>query len=316
MLESTDDDLSAAIEQLFSSGAPLLEPLGPLICCCGQDECLNHKAWQAKKLQLENQLHLSAELGAALLQRHEAHISRHKNCSLESNQNGDIHIFGSPQETDSVEDDFSQDNSGQNKDNHISELLKENDALTKELNELTINKEAMELSLATTQQQLQGAYTQISHLSILKAKYDALQKRLLVVQRERDDMEQERDIQSIKASVAQQKLTKSKAKADTLSSELRQLGDELKQKNHLHKEATESLVQVAKTQMQTLNTELRLTPVSENAEYTNILQSMSQNEEDLQQENMELRTFLSEARDELHALQQEVEEQQIHLPIQ
>lgn len=73
---STIDDLTLALSNF--SRVPSPEAISPLTCCCGKDDCENLKAWLHKRSQLEMRLTLSAEVGQALLQKHEAYVRQHE----------------------------------------------------------------------------------------------------------------------------------------------------------------------------------------------------------------------------------------------
>lgn len=92
---STIDDLTLALTNV--SRVPSPEPLRQICCCCGSEECEVTQAWLALKSRLESRLVLSAgesecqgghptipipaaEVGSALLQRHEACVRGHEVC--------------------------------------------------------------------------------------------------------------------------------------------------------------------------------------------------------------------------------------------
>ncbi|KAJ3776007.1 hypothetical protein FB446DRAFT_785497 [Lentinula raphanica] len=312
-LDNNSNNLSDTIQQLcekaFHSDSKLsLEHLGPLLCCCERAECSNYRTWQAQKSQLEEKLHLSAELGQALLKRHEAHNPRYQSGSNDTS----ISESSASEETHTLKKDA--EDRLEDPDDYISQLLQERDTLAGELEQTVTSKEAIELSLATAEQELHEAHTEISKLSVLRAKYETLQSRLLATEIERDDMRLERDIQAVKANVAEQKLTKSTAKIATLQSELHQIKGELKEKDRVQAKSTETTIRSTKSRLRTLQTALSQIPVPENAGYTEMLVSVSRHEEELRQENTELKSLLSETRDNLRTLQQEFEEQQVSLP--
>lgn len=93
---SNIDDLTLALMNF--SQVPSLESQQAICCCCGSPECKATKNWLELKEKLEKRLHLSAgmyvpcaslheqsvnihaEVGSALLQRHEAYVRRHEVC--------------------------------------------------------------------------------------------------------------------------------------------------------------------------------------------------------------------------------------------
>ncbi|KAJ3788914.1 hypothetical protein GGU10DRAFT_344963 [Lentinula aff. detonsa] len=290
-MTDTIDDLTLALNNF--SRVPSPEPSSLLSCCCQREGCENSKAWQAKKSRLENRLILSAEIGQALLQRHEAYVRRHENCSV-----NDGHL-----------------SSGDDNDTRLSELLKEKHALEKRLTQALVNNEVTEVSSKTLHQELQEARTMISRLSASHAKSIGWETRLSVAMRERDDMQQERDSESQRARLAESRFAALKDKTSKLQSDVRRLQDELEQKRLLRMESTESLLHDARSRIQMLHATLGSPSTSESAELTTVLESLVKDNEGLKRDNAELQTLLAESRDDLHALQQEVEEQRANMPM-
>ncbi|KAJ3907996.1 hypothetical protein F5879DRAFT_1054821 [Lentinula edodes] len=288
-LTNTIDDLTLALNNF--SRVPSPEPPSLLSCCCQREDCENLKAWQAMKLRLENRLILSA--GQALLQRHEAYVRRHENCSVNDGHSS----------------------SGEDSDSRLTELLKEKHVLEKRLTQALVNNEVTEVSSKTLYQELQEARTMISRLSTSHAKSIGWETRLSVVNRERDDMQQERDFESQRARLAESRFAALKDKTLKLQSEVRRLQDELEQKRLLRMESTESLLQNARSRIQILHTTFGSQSTSESAEVTNVLESLVNDNEGLKRDNAELQTLLAESRDDLHALQQEVEERRANMPM-
>ncbi|KAJ4479042.1 hypothetical protein J3R30DRAFT_3702071 [Lentinula aciculospora] len=288
-LTNTIDDLTLALNNF--SRVPSPEPPSLMSCCCQREECDNFKAWQAIKSKLENRLILSAEIGQALLQRHEAYVRRHENCSLNEGHSCN----------------------GEDGDIRLSELIKEKHALEKRLTQALVNNEVTEVSSKTLLQELQEARTMISRLSASHAKSIGWETRLSSVMRERDDMQQERDFESQRARLAESRFAALKDKTSKLHSEVRRLQDELEQKRLLRMESTASLLQDARSRIQTLHATLGSPSTSESAEFTKVLESLVNDNEGLKRDNAELQTLLAESRDDLHALQQEVEEQRANM---
>ncbi|KAG1772190.1 hypothetical protein EV702DRAFT_1246573 [Suillus placidus] len=73
---SNIDDLTLALMNL--SQVSSLESQQNICCCCGSTECQAMKSWLDSKEKLKKRLHLSAEVGSALLQRHEAYVRQHE----------------------------------------------------------------------------------------------------------------------------------------------------------------------------------------------------------------------------------------------
>lgn len=120
---STIDDLTAALSNFNRVPSP--EPPDATICCCGREDCESSRAWSALKNKLENRLILSAEVGQALLERHEAFVRRHEpghsvSASISSIQ-------------DIVEDHSTSKRTQEEVDARVAELVRENAVLEKRL---------------------------------------------------------------------------------------------------------------------------------------------------------------------------------------
>ncbi|KAJ3886551.1 hypothetical protein GG344DRAFT_81595 [Lentinula edodes] len=325
MLDDTD---TPADTTSITSAVPQLEPSSHLTCCCQQDDCSNFKAWKAIILRLENNFILSAEAGQALLQRYDALRLLYQDCSA----NNEDH------------------------DHRFSELLDKNHSLEKacllvdtdtetqrnlycmqKLDLALINNEAAEASAFTLHRELDEARATITRLSANHVDITTLGTRLLRLNGELDDMQQERDIALIKVSVNESKLKLSMEKASKLHSENRRLRKELRQKDQLHMDSNESLLQGAKSKIQklALNATVRLnephstddnyaahqlgstaTSTLENAELTKALETVYGHNENLKRHNDELQALLADAQDEIFTLREEVEVHLANPPIQ
>ncbi|KAE9407242.1 hypothetical protein BT96DRAFT_914824 [Gymnopus androsaceus JB14] len=286
-LDNTIDDLTLALNNF--SRVPSPEPPSLFTCCCQQEDCENFRTWQAVKSRLENRLTLSAEIGQALLRRHEAYVRRHENCSV-------------------------NDSNPSSGDERLSELLKEKHALEKRLTQALVNNEVTEVSSKTLHQELLEAQTMISRLSANHAKSIGWENRLSVVNKEKDDMQQERDFESQRARLAESRFAALKEKTSKLQSEVRRLQNELEEKRILRMESTESLLKDARSRIQMLHASIGGPSTdSENSELTKVLESLVDDNEGLKRDNAELQSLLAESRDDLYALQQEVEEQRANM---
>ncbi|KAJ7571938.1 hypothetical protein C8J56DRAFT_1176433 [Mycena floridula] len=278
---STIDDLTLALANF--SRVPSPEPPG-LSCCCGQ-ECENLRAWQEMKARLESRLTLSAEVGQALLHRHEAYIRRHE----VRRQNA----F----DEESIDDGYSTQDDA---DNRISELLAKNAALEKRLTQSVVNNEVTEVSNKTILQELQEAKTTISRLSAHQARSMGWDNRITQATKERDDMQQERDFESQRARVAESRFAALKEKTSKLQADVRRLQDELQEKRLHRLESSESILQDARQVLQ---------GGSDQPEVTKVLESLVDDNEVLKRDNMELQRFLADSREDMRALQEELDEQ-------
>ncbi|KAF9480191.1 hypothetical protein BDN70DRAFT_877945 [Pholiota conissans] len=289
---STIDDLTAALANF--SRVPSPDPLETLTCCCGKDDCENLKAWLELKSRLASRLVLSAEVGQALLQRHAAYVRQ-----TERNQSGP---FSEEQNTLQLSNDDLH--------HELEELLKEKAQLEKRLNQVLVNNEVTEVSNKTILNELQEARETISRLTAHHARSIGWDTRLSAAMKERDDMQQERDGETHRARLAESRFAALKEKTAKLQTEVRRLQDSLETKRHSRLELSESILQEARSRLDSVrNSQVGVSAQVEQDELTRVLESLVQDNEILKHDNNELQHLLSESREDLHAIQEELEEQ-------
>ncbi|KAJ3710711.1 hypothetical protein C8R42DRAFT_714408 [Lentinula raphanica] len=195
----------------------------------------------------------------------------------------------------------------------VSELMEEKQRLEKQLNQALVMSEVTEASSETLHQELKDARRTIAHLTVDNAKHLKLEARLLEVMKERDDLKQEREIESAKEKRTEQDIVQLHVKNSKLRSEIQQLQEELEQRDAHQKEYKGSLLQSTRAQIRRLYAKLSLTTASESIELKKSVEALCEHNEELMQYNRELEGFLADARDEIHALRQEIEEQAINV---
>ncbi|KAK2465890.1 hypothetical protein APHAL10511_001531 [Amanita phalloides] len=294
----TIEDLTAALAE-FSHRVPSPDPPLRLTCCCGKDACENMLNWLATKTELESRLRLSAEVGHALLQRHEAYVRRHENQIRTERQ---VSLSKSMHSIDSDEVQVSQED----RDNFVAELMKEKALLEKRLNQALINNEVSEASTKSILQELNEARSTISRLTASQARSTGWDSRLSAAVKERDDMQQERDIESQRAKLAESRFVVLKEKTAKLQTEVRRLEEALESKRIMHMESSEHNLQDARTRIQLLHS--GQLPTNEHDELMRVLESLVNDNEILKRDNGELHQLLSDCREDFHALQEQVEE--------
>ncbi|TFK62721.1 hypothetical protein BDN72DRAFT_848377 [Pluteus cervinus] len=306
---SNVDDLTAAITNF--SRVPSPEPTGTLACCCGKVDCENLLSWLHLKSRLESRLILSAEVGQALLQRHEAYVRKHEGHNKPLHGHSRLSIQTNADEEDSEEASKRQEEL----DTELSELYQENHNLKKQLNQALVNNEVTEVSSKTILQELQEAKTTISRLTAHHARSVGWDSRLHAAMKEKDDMQQERDSESQRARLAESRFAALRDKTAKLQVEVRRLQEALEEKRSHRLESSESLLSDVRARLEGWQTLMGPhTSADQEAELTRVLQSLVDDNETLKHDNAELQHFLSEAREELHALQEEVDEQRANLP--
>ncbi|KAF9238787.1 hypothetical protein BU15DRAFT_47300 [Melanogaster broomeanus] len=292
----TIDDLTHALTNF--SRVPSPEPQVQICCCCGSEDCEATKSWLALKSKLESRLILSAEVGSALLQRHEAYPSE----TTSRNASEDPVLGDAGREQIEV-------------DTRVVELLKENAVLGKRLTQALVNNEVAEASNKTALQELEDARSAVTRLTAHHARTVGLDTRLAAVMQENDDIRQERDSQAQRAKLAEARLAVLKDRADKLQAEVSRLQDDLETRRLQRFESSESLLQDVRLRLQSLqSSHVGKSTVEENAEVTKVLESLVAHNEILKADNEEMHKLLTESREDFQALQVEVGEHSILAP--
>ncbi|KAL1727570.1 hypothetical protein EV714DRAFT_253750 [Schizophyllum commune] len=302
------DDLTQALADF--SRLPSPEP--PLAsCCCGREDCEHAKAWAALKARLESRLILSAEVGQALLQRHEAYV-REERRRRRSASNASTSTDG----TGTTEDPADVTMTQQSADSQSTETSRS--VLEARLNQALVNAEVTEASNKALLEEVDDARATISRLTGYQARSLGWETKVAAAQRERDDMQQERDGESQRARLAESRFNALKEKTKKLQAELRRVQEELEEKRMHRLETSESLIQDARSRIHTFqqSSQTRTTQSreAEHEEMTKVLESLVSDNEILKRDNAELQRLLAESREDLHALQEELEEQKAAYP--
>ncbi|KAI5987775.1 hypothetical protein EDC04DRAFT_1472433 [Pisolithus marmoratus] len=298
---SSIDDLTLALNNF--SRIPSPEPQQNVLCCCGGEECEATKNWLALKSRLESRLILSAEVGSALLRRHEAYVRQHELSDatprgVSDESRGEI----SRRDTDA--------------DVRAAELVQENAVLQKRLTQALLNSEVAEASNKETLHELEEARSTVSKLTAHHARSVALDARLSAVLQENDDIRQECDCQAQRAKLAEARLAALSDRTDKLQAEVRRLQSNLEMRRVQRLESSESLLQDVRMHLEEL--QARHTSHSafqENSEVSKALESLVMDNEALRVDNEELHKLLTEAREDLQALRAQVEEYNMIPPI-
>ncbi|KAL6307178.1 hypothetical protein BKA93DRAFT_747895 [Sparassis latifolia] len=283
---STIDELTLALANFSRASSP--EPLHVAVCCCRKEECATSKAWLAYKTKMEARLVLSAEVGQALLERHEAYVRRR-----ESER--------SPVPTEA------SDTSEGPVDARVAELVKENAVLEKRLTQALVNNEMSEASNKTTLQELEEVRANMSRLTTQQARSIGWETRLSSALQEKDDMQQERDSAAQRAKLAEARISMLRDKCAKLQAQLVRLREDLDAQRSHRRVMSQEVLQDARLRLAQLQQSGRAT-VPENTEMTTVLESLVMDNEALKRDNAELRNLLGESREDLRVLQEEIQE--------
>ncbi|KDQ64123.1 hypothetical protein JAAARDRAFT_201523 [Jaapia argillacea MUCL 33604] len=301
---STIDDLTLALSNFSRASTP--EPPALSSCCCGSEDCEHLKAWLAWKSKLESRLILSAEVGQALLQRHEAYVRRHQETCHPNHDR--------QREPQRVDPDETRPATRGELENRVSDLVTENAVLEKRLAQALLTTEVLESSNKSNLQDLDEARTSISRMSAQHAKSIGWDTRLSTVMQERDDYHQERDSESHRARMAEVRLAALKETCSKMQLDVRRLQKELEQQRMHRLELSEEILQDARSRLQTLQqSQAGRLVVPEDSEVTKVLETLVADNEALKRDNSELQRLLGQSREDYRSLQDEVEEQRATL---
>ncbi|KAJ7784187.1 hypothetical protein B0H16DRAFT_1356160 [Mycena metata] len=307
---TTIDELTQALEN--ASRVPSPEPPGSLYdCCCGRGEaCDNVRAWLGMKARLESRLTLSAEVGQALLQRHEAYVRRHEAEKRKRRRNNDSQ---SQLESEGEE----SDGGATPVQDQLDELMKENKALEKRLTQALVNNEVTEVSSKTLLHELAEAKTTISRLTTSHARSVGWDTRLSAAMKEKDDMQQERDAESQRARVAEGRFAVLKERTSKLQADVRRLQNALEEKREHRLESSESIIVDARARLEALHRATTgmgagVSQQGTSEELTTVIETLVSDNETLKRDNAELQTLLADAREDCRALQEEVEDGRVN----
>ncbi|KAA1466680.1 hypothetical protein DENSPDRAFT_49152 [Dentipellis sp. KUC8613] len=294
-------DATSAIDELTrsladSSRVSTPEEPSALRCCCGRDECEHTQAWRALKAKLESRLVLSAEIGQALLQKHEAYVRR-----MQSSRHVPVHR----------DSEVSQDNAedADSLESRVAALTKENATLEKRAQQALLNNEIAESSTKAALQDLQEAQNTITRLTAEHARSVGWEARLRSAMQERDDFQQERDNSSQRARMAEARLMSLNTKCSKLRQQIRVLQDDLEQQRMSRSVLSEDIMREARVRIEELHrTHFGRRQENSDLDVSNIIEPVITDNEALKKENAELQRLLADARDNLHSLQEDAEE--------
>ncbi|KAF6748930.1 hypothetical protein DFP72DRAFT_915002 [Ephemerocybe angulata] len=277
---STIDELTDALSDLTTQ-----EPASAVVCCCGREECENTVSWLAVKSHLESRLILSAGRN-----EHKRKRSKQLWSGEGREENG---------EEVSMEERLGQE---------CDQLTREKADLERRLNVALVNNEVTEVSNKTLLQELQEARETISRLTANNARSMGWDSRLTAALKERDDMQQERDSESHRARLAESRFAALKDKTNKLQNEVRRLQEALEEKRQHRLESSESIISEARSRLP-----MGSTAKAEQDGLTSVLETLVNDNDVLKRDNAELQRLLTESREDLHIMQEEVEEQRANM---
>lgn len=296
---SNIDDLTLALMNLSQVSSS--ESQQNICCCCGSTECQATKSWLDSKEKLEKRLHLSAEVGSALLQRHEAYVRQHE-ANVHTPRGASADLADEP-----LQDMHGEVNSP------VAQLMKDNTVLEKRLTQALLNSEVAEASHKTVLLELEEARTSVTRLTAYQARTVGIESRLAATLQENDDLRQEQDSEAQKSKTAEAHIAALKDRTDKLRAEVRRLQADLELRRLQRLESSESLLRDVRSRLEDLHHTHTSSVITEDSEVMKVLESLVSDNEVLKADNKELHKLLTESREDIQALQSQVE-QNINFP--
>ncbi|KAM5534429.1 hypothetical protein V8D89_011896 [Ganoderma adspersum] len=285
---TTIDELTRTLTSVSRFSSP--EPDNVTTCCCGREDCEASRAWAEIKSKLESRLVLSAEVGRALLERHEALVRRQKEEVSSDDEDDTISLRPSV-------------------DVRVAELVKQNALLEKRLTQALMHTEMGEQSKEAVIKELDEARTDVARLSSQNARAVGLENRLAVALQEKDDLRQELDSATQRARMTESRIVSYREKCAKLQAQVTRLREDLNVHRTHRQELSQEILADAKQRLEQLQYhQLGYSADIHDTEVKKVLESLVADNEALKHDNAELQNLLTAEREELHSLQEELEE--------
>ncbi|KAG8987492.1 hypothetical protein FRB93_004519 [Tulasnella sp. JGI-2019a] len=297
---NTIDDLTRALAS-FSRG-PSLELPDTTTCCRrhGEEECEATASWMNVRGKLEKQLELSAEIGQALLQRHEAYVRRQDNLTIERERTR----MRNQDRIDSLQE------SNNTLVSKMADLIRDAAHMEKRCTHAEVNLEIADSSNRTLLKELQETRSSIGRLTARNTILVGQETKLAELIQERDDLIQERDAETTRAKNAESKLASLESRSSELEAHAARLGDELAASQTYREDFSEVLLKDARARLEGLQDSLRSGP-GEDPEVHRILESLVADNEAIKRDNAELQNLLAELREDLRLAKEDLEERPV-----
>ncbi|CCA72547.1 hypothetical protein PIIN_06484 [Serendipita indica DSM 11827] len=298
-----DDDLTNALAALRNFSSRAATPL-ELTCCCENPDCESLHAWKDAVAKLERELVLSAEVGQALLHRHEAHLRAQDSIRETADRNAQLY-------SDAREKVAKITAANNQLVAKMSLLVKENTVLEKRLTQTLLNSEIAEASNRTLLHEVQESRSTIAKLSAQSARSVGWEAKLNTLQQERDDLREEKRAEASRARTAEAKVAALSEKCARLQAELYGLREERENTRPSKVTLSDEILRDARLRLDSLQLALSQTTRSEDTELSRVLGELVSENEALKHDNAELQNLLSDSREEVKQLREEVEETKV-----
>ena len=271
-------DMGSRIDESSEYGG---QQAGRCTCCCSREDCERALRARTEWRDLEADLRLSAEIGQALLRRHDAMQAKLQKQAEEYMQQRDGLM------------------------SRLTRSYKETSGLERQLAQANLNLEAADSSNRTLLHELDEVRGQLAKLKALQTKSTSTEERSHRLARELEDAKQELATERKRAQTAS-------SKAKKLAARNAELGDALKYARKEAEIATrreqpitigEDAIAAARERIATgLRASISSERVQEEEEMVQMMDSLVKDNEALRQDNGKLRDLLDACNEELAAV--------------
>ncbi|KDQ15443.1 hypothetical protein BOTBODRAFT_173928 [Botryobasidium botryosum FD-172 SS1] len=308
LTSNTMDELTRALAN-FSRPTDS-EPV--LVCCCGREDCESTRAWEAAREKMDKGLVLSAEVGQALLLRHEAYVHHQESLTKKADENARLYSFAK----NKIE---TLHEANEQLISKMADLVKELSHTEKRLAQTQINLDVADASNRTLLNSVQESRTAIARLSAQNARAAGWETRLTQVEQEREDALQECQAAVGQAKALEMKAVAAESRCEDLLYYVAQLETELfRLKTELDSSRdrqSEEILKDARARLQAFQNTFGQTLAPDDSEAMHVLESLVADNEALKRDNKELQSILAETREDVQSLREEVDEQRAIEPL-
>ncbi|CAE6333700.1 unnamed protein product [Rhizoctonia solani] len=282
-------DLSRTLSDLSSAEFHTSEDAGrvDVVCCCGSRDCEVSRAWA----DAERKLIVSAEVGQALLERHEAFERRHE-ALVKQNDSQTEHITTLNSQVSTLQDQ-----------------LATYTRVQKQLAQAQLNLEAADAANRSLTTELQDSRATVSRLSAAHARGVGLESKLRIADQERDDLKREITEANNREKVWEARANEASARWRKLQAEMVQLREEADSIKLSRSEISSDILEDARARLQMLQNSLgKASIASDDPEVMRMLEALVADNEALKRDAAELQNMLTESREDVRMLQEEIAE--------
>ncbi|CAE6424435.1 unnamed protein product [Rhizoctonia solani] len=282
-------DLSRTLCDLSSAEYQPSEDTGrvDVVCCCNNRDCEASRAWA----DAERKLIVSAEVGQALLERHEAFERRHE-ALVKQNDSQTEHIATLNAQVSALQ-----------------EQLATHTRVQKQLTQAQLNLEAADAANRTLTKELQDSRASVSRLNAAHARGVGLEGKLRAAEQEREDLKREVTEANNRTKMWETRANEAGARCRKLQAEIVQLREETDSIKLSRSEISSDILEDARARLQMLQNSLGQASIaSDDPEVMRVLEALVADNEALKRDAAELQNMLTESREDVRMLQEEIAE--------